>query len=60
MQYLLTDNSSIEKAAVRNTFEEEKHRKIHFLYTVHTERTLQRNFKSEDDRPAYELLPQVM
>lgn len=60
MQYPLTDNSSIEKAAVRKAFEKEKHVKNHLLCTVHTEQTLQRNFKSEDDKPAYELLRQAM
>lgn len=53
MQYPLTNDSSIEKEVVRKAFKKEEHVKNHLLCTVHTERTLQRNFKSEDDKPAY-------
>lgn len=47
IQYPLTDNSAIEKAAVRRAFGSTGYIKNHLLYTVHTERTLQRNFKSK-------------
>lgn len=35
MQYPLTDNSAIEKAAVKKAFEREGQVKQHLLYTVH-------------------------
>lgn len=55
MQYPLTDNSAIEKAAVRKAFDTEDHSfvKCHLLCTVHSERTLARRFRSEDSKVAY-------
>lgn len=40
VQYPLTDNSAIERAAVRKAFGSTGYIKDHLLYTVHTERTL--------------------
>lgn len=60
MQYPLTDNSSIEKSAVKKAFLEEGHVKTHLLCTVHSERTLSRNFRTEEDRESYEFLRHAM
>jgi len=54
MEYPLTDNSAIEKAAVRKAFESEGHVKQHLLCTVHSERTLRRRFRSQETHIAYE------
>lgn len=58
MRYPLTDNSAIEKAAVRKAFGESVEN--HILCTVHTERTLQRNFKSLENQESYGLLRHAM
>lgn len=54
MEYPLTDNSAIEKAAVRKAFGGEGHIKQHLLCTVHSERTLRRRFRSQETQAAYE------
>ena len=53
MHYPLTDNSAIEKAAVKKAFGEAGHVKQHLLCTVHSERTLQRRFRGEETKAAY-------
>lgn len=60
MQYPLTNNSTVEKAAIKKAFINEDHVKNHLLCTVHSERTLGCNFCSSEDRASYEYLQHAM
>lgn len=53
MNYPLTDNSAIERLAVKKAFGNEEFLKGHLLCTVHSERTLSYRFKSAADKVSY-------
>jgi hypothetical protein len=60
MHYPLTDNSAIEKAAVKKAFGAEGHIKTHLLCTVHSERTLSRRFRSLETKDAFNHMRHAM
>ena len=62
-QYVLTDDSAIEQAAVRKAFpglEAGEQEVSHLLYTVHSHRTLQRRLGSEALKPVFNTLRHAM
>ena len=62
-RYVLTDDSAVEQLAVRRVFpglEAGEQEVSHLLCTVHTMRTLNKRFKSEADKPIFNVLRHAM
>ena len=64
MAYALTDNSVVEQRAVKNAFplhtEVDSHLHGHLLCTVHSDRTLQRRFKTQIDSELLQCMRKAM